>query len=142
MIRRVSFTVTGSPQPQPRPRMTRKGHVFTPPTAAAWKQAVRDAWALQGEAPFPGAVEILATFTLVRPASHWRKSGGLTASAPVQATGRPDTDNLLKAVMDALGDAGAYPNDAAVVRITASKSWQVSPMTPAGCEIILLHRDP
>ncbi|MES2706098.1 MAG: RusA family crossover junction endodeoxyribonuclease [Verrucomicrobiota bacterium] len=137
MNKTAHFHVTGTPAPQPRPRMTKRGHTYNPPSADAWKAAVRTAWRESGNPPFARHIRMRLEFFLARPAGHLTKRGALVKGAPAHPVGRPDVDNLAKAVMDALGDEKAFPNDAAVISLSASKAYADF----AGCRITITERD-
>ena len=140
MIRETSFSVIGTPAPQPRPRMTRAGRTYNPPSADAWKQAVREEWTSLNSPAFLNGLRLRLSFLLPRPASHYTSKGALTKSAPLKAVAKPDVDNLAKAVMDALENAGAFANDCAVLSLTVSKSYAMLP-EGAGCLITLSEID-
>lgn len=136
MTRTAYFTVTGTPKGQPRPRVTRFG-TYNGHSADTWKAAVRAAWAESGCQPFPRHLRMRLEFFLQRPASHLTKAGQLTKSAPIHPTCKPDADNLAKAVMDALGDAKAYPDDARIISLHVSKAYAAE----GGCRITITERD-
>lgn len=127
----LRFFVPGDPRGQPRARSARAGlrsRVYTPRTACdGWKESVRleALRAMAGGAggpPFTRAA-LSVVFRVQRPAGHLRADGGLRASAPVHHTGKPDLDNALKAVMDALTETGVWNDDTAVDRVSAAREW-------------------
>lgn len=143
MNRTETIYVPGTPAPQPRPRMTRTGRAYNPPTADAWKAAVRSGWTISANEPFmPFAhgLRVRMEFILARPAGHWKKSGGLVKSAPAEPLGKPDVDNLGKAVFDALENAGAFPNDSNILSAHLSKRYAAHDEVE-GCRITLTERD-
>ena len=140
MNRQASFYVSGTPQPQPRPRMTRTGRAYNPPTADQWKACVRSAWSEQRAESFARGLALTLRFVLARPASHWTTKQALTKSAPLQHTSKPDADNLAKAVMDALENAGAFLNDSQITDLRISKRWAAFSEV-AGCQINLSEID-
>lgn len=128
---KLSFFVSGLPKGQPRGRACvrrRKGGGFVggtydPGTADDWKACVRsDALkAIENAQPFfipifkPGVPVFCAiTFVFPRPKHHFGSKGGLKASAPTWHTAKPDRDNLDKATLDALTQAGVWSDDAQV----------------------------
>lgn len=129
MLKSLIFLTEGDPQPQPRIRARNgKTHarVYTPTTADEWKGKVfRDTLdTARGSAFEPGeALKIEITFNIQRPASHLKKSGELRSMAPWNHAQRPDIDNLVKAVLDAMGDAKVFHNDSQVVSVWAVKNW-------------------
>lgn len=133
----VSFFVHGEPKAQPRVKAFRRGKftgVYTPKTADAWKAAVRDAWSKSGSAKFAwGPLGVSLSFTMSRPKSHYRTNGLLKSDAPLMHTKKPDCDNIAKAVLDALTDAGAWTDDAQVVLLNVAK--RCCHAGQEGCEV-------
>lgn len=122
----VSLIVYGDPVPQPRPRITVRGafaHAYTPKKhfIHEYRLGVGLAWKRTEDEPFGGPVEVNIVCHFARPASHLRKDGSPKASAPLYP--RPDVDNLAKAVLDALTDAGAWADDSQVVSLAVRKKW-------------------
>jgi crossover junction endodeoxyribonuclease RusA len=101
----ITFTVPGSPVPKARPRLG-KGKVYTPQrtrdaeTAIAWHAKI----AMAGRKPHQGPVNLCIRFAV--------------SSKKVMA--RPDIDNLIKTVMDAINGV-AYVDDCQVTNISAWK---------------------
>lgn len=110
--------VLGNPKAQPRPRATTRGtfaRVYNPSTATEWKRLIIAASneAGLGDKPLEGAVHLRLLFLLQRPKKPKR----------LQATGKPDVDNLAKAVMDALSTAGWWNDDAQVTTLVVTKQY-------------------
>jgi Holliday junction resolvase RusA-like endonuclease len=123
----ILFFASGFPKGQPRTKAFRRGNhtgVFTPGTADAWKANVREAaHPNMPLAQFEGPLSVVLTFTLPRPKAHFTKKG-LRPNAPEYHTGKPDADNLAKAVLDALGDMQAFwRDDAQVARLIVVKTY-------------------
>lgn len=137
-----SFFVAGVPKPQPRAKAARIGgfvRLYTPYTkdAKAWRSAVI-AEALQrfhrGQV-LTGPLRLDLEFRLPRPKAHYLKAG-LRHDAPTHHTGRPDTDNLTKMVMDALSEAGVWADDCQVAQQETSKEYALTP-DRVGCQITI-----
>ena len=109
--------VQGVPKPQPRPRMTRQGHVYTPSTADAWKDAVQTAFMRRLKPQITIRVYLSVCFYLPRP-----KRVKPDAAMPSH-TGKPDLDNLLKSTMDALTEIGVWKDDSQVIQTAAEKHY-------------------
>jgi Holliday junction resolvase RusA-like endonuclease len=131
----VSLIVYGDPVPQPRPRITTRGsfaHAYTPKKhpVHAYRRRIMDA--VPAHLPglvdcFAGPVAVSIAFHFARPVSQLRKDGSPKPSAPLYP--RPDVDNLAKAVLDALTDAGAWGDDSQVVSLKITKKWSVTAHT-------------
>ena len=123
----ISFTVPGKPVPKARPRVTMHG-TYTPQSTREFEQRVRLAWKLSGAGTFPGGLPLCvfvdAAFPI--PASLSRRKREAMDGEPHIRRG--DLDNVVKAVLDALNGL-AYPDDAAVTLIRASKFWAPEPHT-------------
>ena len=136
----LSFHVPGLPKGQPRARACIRGKhagVYDPGTADSWKHAVADTWrTLPPREPLTGAVSLTLEFALPRPKNHYRTSGALKDSAPMLHIGKPDCDNLAKAVCDVLTRLGAWKDDALVWSMNVRRRW-ASDLRPSGCQIII-----
>jgi Holliday junction resolvase RusA-like endonuclease len=137
----IYFEVDGVPKGQPRPRafgMKRKDggvaiRVYDPGTAEAWKSAIAVAFRKKFDGldpkptlPIVGDVSLRMRFMFQRPKSHYRTgqhSAELRPDAPDWHTSKPDLDNLVKAVMDALTNIGIWRDDSQVAFMEAAKWW-------------------
>lgn len=121
----IRFTIGGPPRGQGRPRFTRSGRAYTHKDDIAWHSNVADYWNRSGEKPLvdvPYAVELFVR--MKRPQSHFKKSGGLTAKhSLIWSPGKPDLDNMVKGVLDALVGASAIPDDRLMIYLLATKRW-------------------
>lgn len=108
--------------------------MYDPGTADGWKGRVRsEAHAHRPATILTGPVQVCMVFTLPRPKAHFLKSG-LRPTAPSYHTGKPDSDNLAKAVLDALGDTAQWwKDDAQVARLSVLKNYG----DEAGCRIVI-----
>jgi crossover junction endodeoxyribonuclease RusA len=123
--------VQGQPKAQPRPKaFARGGHakVYTPNTADEWKRRVRQAaeWQIRSREPLTGPVSVALVFDFPRPKAHFRtgrNAGVLKPTAPQAHDITEDVDNLAKAVLDAMTNAGFWDDDRRVERLTVCKRW-------------------
>ena len=125
--------IAGLPKGQPRVRARRTGNhviMYDPGTADDWVESIRRS--VPGELQSnenPEALALAMNFVFPRPKSHFRsgKYGHLLKdSAPTIHTGKPDLDNAIKLVCDALGTPKnplIYSDDSCVVSIVSSKRW-------------------
>ena len=125
------FDVLGVPKGQPRARACIRGQragVYDPGTAAAWKANV-----LYAARPFIPAtpldcpIRLMVSLYFPRPARLTRKS---SPEGAIPYTSKPDADNALKAIMDALTDAGMWRDDALIYSATVEKFYASKDESP------------
>lgn len=126
----ICFSVQGEPKAQPRPKAARRGsfvHIYTPATAKNWKGLVASAAKpFLSDEPLDQPLRLDCIFKMPRPKAHYLKSG-LRPTAPKWHVGKPDTDNLTKAVMDCLTDAGMWRDDSIICVSSCVKVYANSP---------------
>lgn len=143
----ITFEIQGQPVPQPRPRVSTRGgfaRAYTPKGHAihGYRQAVELLAKTNGwrEGPAAGPVSVEIDCYLQRPPSHLTKAGEVRPSAPAWP-GRCDVDNLAKAVLDAITDAGTlWADDDQVVELVVRK--QYARRGAAGRTIVTVRRLP
>ena len=118
----IQFVVEGTPIAKARARVAvRSGRVFayTPARTANFETLVRlrAKEALKGRKPLDCPVIAGIEIFLPRPKSHYGKGGKLKDSAPLYPIGRPDLDNFVKAVCDAMNGV-CYKDDSQIVGYT------------------------
>ena len=133
----LDFFVAGIPKAQPRVKaFVRGGHagVYTPDSAEAWKQEVRrQAVANAPESLMSGVVRIQLDFFLPIPKVHLDRHGVPKPKSPVWCQKKPDLDNLIKAVTDAITDTQkVWLDDSQICEITATKTYA---MSRSGCSV-------
>ena len=133
----LSFFAAGIPKAQPRVKaFVRGGHagVYTPDSAETWKQEVRrQAVANAPESIVSGVVRVELDFFLPRPKTHLTKHGTPKAKSPVWHCKKPDLDNLIKAVTDAITDTQrVWLDDSQIWVIKASKTYALQAV---GCAV-------
>ena len=143
----ITFFVAGIPKGQPRSRACVRGKhagVYDPGTANDWKGLIRlearRAWEVDGVGtPFTGPTKIDESFFFPRPGNHFGSKKNvpyLKPDAPEWHTGKPDRDNLDKAVLDALKNLGILSDDAIVCDGKPTKRYAAPGATP-GCHITI-----
>ena len=126
---RIDCTVQGRPIPQGSLRSfanKNTGGIVTPqqPKVLKWRGDVRQAV----EARYPGlepredAFTVSLSFYFRRPKSHTNSKGVLKWNAPLWHTQSPDTDKLVRSILDALTGV-VWHDDKQVAFINASKYW-------------------
>lgn len=136
----LHVVIRGTPAPKGSLRHVGRGVLVESsarlrPWRAAVTAAAVDA-AGPGWEPIDGPIHVEVGFEFARPASHYgtgRNTARLRPGAPAYPATRPDLDKLVRAVLDALGDAGVWRDDARVVTVAAVKRWAPVP----GCWIRL-----
>lgn len=148
----INFFASGDPKGQPRPRAfamkiggTYQARVFDSGTAEHWKsQVATAAMPAAPERPIAGPVKLSLCFNLRRPRSHFRSGARATElrlDAPFNHVGKPDADNLAKAVMDALTQLGAFwRDDSQVAVLEVSKCYVIGNVPGVAVEIAEIMR--
>ena len=133
----VTFMVPGEPAGKGRPRFairkSRDGGSFvsvrTPDKTVVYENLIKIEYQQQtGRHRFPDdamlEMEIEAFFCIPKGASKKRKAAMLTGD--IRPTKKPDADNVLKAVADALNDI-AYRDDTQLVDCIVHKYYDTEP---------------
>lgn len=131
----IDVFIPGKAAPQGSKRHVGRGVlVESSKEVKPWRESIR--WALLGTPapdraawPLQGPVTVVLEFVLPRPKSTPKRS-----TPP--AVKRPDIDKLQRAVLDAIGSAGVWGDDAQVVEIHARKRLAELTEVP-GCRIRL-----
>ena len=126
--------VEGDPIAQPRARAVSfagRARMYDPGTAKPWRARIAAALASKRPAePVRGPVALTLRFYFRRPISHLRASGGLRKGANEMPVGRPDFDNLQKAVADELTQLSVWVDDSQVVDVIFSKRYAEGEQRP------------
>ena len=134
---KIDFFVAGIPKAQPRVKaFVRGGHagVYTPDSAETWKQAVRlQAIANAPESAVAHRVCVSLDFFMPRPKAHYKRDGSVKANQPIWHCKKPDLDNLIKAVTDAITDTQrVWLDDSQICQISATKTYALN---ASGCSV-------
>ena len=112
------FTILGDPRPQGRPRFARMGKfvkAYDPKDSRDYKQTLAAQIAAQNpEYIQDGAISLECEFIFARPKTLPKKV--------VDHTKKPDLDNLLKALKDAMTGI-VWHDDAQIVSLSARKDY-------------------
>lgn len=105
-----------------------KPRLFTRPSTRSYKDtlALFAASAMGSSPPLQGPLSMICRFSLPIPESWTRLKRNEAESGDLLPTGRPDIDNYVKAVADALNGI-AWTDDAQVVEMRASKRYAPEP---------------
>jgi Holliday junction resolvase RusA-like endonuclease len=114
----IFVSYEGGPVAWARVKRNAKGQAYTPAKQKAHRTGL--AWAIKaaaGKKKFAGSVAVNVQF------DYENKLTSITITEAVEAgkTTRPDVDNLLKQVLEAIEESGVIEDDAQVVFVTARK---------------------
>lgn len=109
----IVFSVEGNPRGKQRPRMARRGRrtiTYTPQETLEYERRIRESFllsSLKEELPLRGklAIEVVAVFPRTKALSFQYKNGTYKHGRErfFHAV-KPDADNVLKCVLDGIGD--------------------------------------
>ena len=130
---KAQFTVLGEPRGKGRPRFSKVGpyvRPHTPEDTASYENLIQVEFRRQcgdvfWEAKTPVKIIIIALYGV--PASTSKKKRAEMLDRIVRPTKKPDADNLVKVVMDALNHVAWY-DDAQVVDIDVRKYYGEQPL--------------
>lgn len=126
------FTVPGKPQGKGRPRFTHNGGAYTPKATKQYESLIRDCYIKSGGKLLaedkPIYLKIIACFA--PPQSTPKKTQALMWLNKILPLKRPDGDNIIKAVADALNGV-AYHDDSQVTDWVVKKRY-----VPEACLIV------
>ena len=123
------FTVPGEPRGKGRPRFTRTGHTYTDSETRAYENKIVACYRkAHGANRFPDTAFISATITayLPIPKSATKAQRAGMEAMEILPSRKPDADNIVKAVLDALNGI-AYKDDSRVQKIKCAKYYGADP---------------
>ena len=123
----IAITVPGTITPWKRAQRRRMANAvvtFTDRKVEAYHATVRLAAerAMNGSSPIEGAIEMVVTAVFAPPSSWSRKRQRLAIAGEIAKLTKPDIENSVKGVLDALQSI-AYRDDSQIVRLTAIKRY-------------------
>lgn len=121
----IALELSGRPEGKGRPRFGKGGRVFTPQATKLAEGRIIDAWTDAGQPRIDGPVSLTLRLEVARPKGHFTTKGELNKSGrrlPHPTGKKPDVDNALKLVMDAL-NRRAYRDDVDVISATVTRVW-------------------
>lgn len=130
------FKIPGEPVAKGRPRVTRYG-TFTPEKTLNYETLVKEMYAVTyGQTMLDGELDIDVKLFFQIPKSASKKKQELMELGKIRPTKRPDIDNCLKIITDALNGI-AYKDDSQIVQATVSKYYSNTPRA----EVIITKRN-
>ena len=132
----IYFTVDGQAVGKGRPRVSTIGgrpRMYTPARTVAWERLVAEACrsAMGGWRPSEHPISVRIDIRVSVPVS-WTVKRQVAALNGDEVPGKPDLDNVAKAVLDACNGI-AYTDDKQVARLTVSKAYS----TKSGVEVYM-----
>jgi len=123
----TKFTIPGEPMGKARPRICRNGHSFTPKKTVNYETLVKEMYSIAKGEYYENkqlAITVKAYFSI--PESKSRKQKELMINGVIQPTKKPDCDNILKIICDALNGV-AYKDDSQIVAARITKWYADKP---------------
>lgn len=124
----MEFIVEGDPQGKARPRFSRKsGTVYTPAKTAKYEKEIRQSFLAVGGKLIPngGYVTVAVDAYFKIPKSYIKRKRLACEQSIKRPDKKPDIDNILKVVLDALNKV-AYEDDKQVVEVRCRKWYSSS----------------
>ena len=127
----ITFTIPGPAVGKGRPKAARRGNfitMYTPEKTASYESMVKVLAqdAMNGEPPTKSPCTLIMTIEVSVPASWSDKKTKLALSGLIFPTTKPDLDNVLKTVCDAMNGI-AYDDDKQIVYCIIRKNYSVTP---------------
>lgn len=131
---RIVLRIAGKSQGKARPKFDpRSRRAITPKSNIISENDVRQIWREAGEPRFENKppLRMLVCISVPRPNTHFNSKGELNKKGREMhrpSNKKPDTDNAIKLVMDAL-NSRAYQDDVQIVEHAVVRDWGEWPQT-------------
>lgn len=142
MTRIIEYSVIGTPKPQSRPKFfrNRAGYMGTYSPKTDWfnivyTETLKKKQEILGDIKLSGAIEIVLEFIMPIPTSISKKKQEQLKFK--YHTKKPDIDNLIKAVLDAINYTNLWEDDRCIAKIVSSKIYGEEPQ----CRIVIREVD-
>lgn len=127
----LAFSMNGEPRGQGRPRATARGgyaSIYKDPKSRRYEASVRSVAQAQmnGREPLDGPLSVSLRFRMPIPKSASKRDKTAMAAGEIAHCGRPDLDNLAKAIFDGMNGA-VFRDDAQIVRTFLQKIYAEQP---------------
>lgn len=139
----IFLIIEGEPQGKGRPRAFRAGkgvRMFTPGKTKDYEQTVQAEAikAMMGKPPIFGPVELRLNLVCSVPASWSKTKRAQALAGEIVPTNKPDIDNVVKAICDAL-NAIVWHDDVQVVDLVVRKRFGEAPHVEATITPLVLR---
>ena len=133
-MKMIKFTYHGEAVGKGRPRVSRRGnyvHTYTPEKTRVFEEAIKFEFMASNSEKMPvyeRDIPLKANVTVgcSIPKSYTKKKQALCRDRVLVPNKKPDIDNILKAVFDAL-NGYAFEDDVQIVQVYAEKQYAVDP---------------
>ena len=115
----MKFTILGEPIAKARPRFS-KGRTYTPSKTINYENYVKLCYQEQCKEFLEGELQMEVKVYMQIPKSASKKKSEQMEAGHIRPTKRPDLDNIIKGIADALNGI-AYKDDSQIVRVTVEK---------------------
>lgn len=127
----ISFVIPGAPVGKGRPKFARRGNfvsTYTPEKTASYENLVKVVaqQAMAGKDLIQGAVCVGILLFVTPPASWSQKKQAEAIRGGVFPTSKPDVDNVIKGIFDAMNDI-VWKDDKQVCDLVLSKRYCTTP---------------
>ena len=127
-MKKAELFIPGTPVAKGRPKFGKYGHGYTPQKTREYEAYVRSYYKENCNIMFDGAIKITLTFYMPIPKSTSNKKKAQMALNEIKHIKRPDTDNMVKGITDAINGI-AYKDDSQITTIYANKRYGELPGT-------------
>ncbi|MCM8710522.1 RusA family crossover junction endodeoxyribonuclease [Clostridium sp. SYSU_GA19001] len=121
----IIFEIPGRPMGKQRPRLG-KGFTYTPKETVNYENLVKQIY-ISNKLPYmTGQICVDVTIQYDIPISTSKKKKELMLEGKIKPTKKPDIDNILKIIFDALNGI-AYKDDTQIYKVTCTKMYAEEP---------------
>jgi Holliday junction resolvase RusA-like endonuclease len=133
----IKITVPGNPMGKQRPRVMRSGFTYTPKKTVNYETQIRERFAASfpNHTPISEAVRMELKIFMYIPKSTSQKKLTQMINREIRPTKKPDIDNIVKVVADALNGI-AYADDKQIVSLVVEKYYSVRPRVEIGVGLV------
>lgn len=119
----IILTIPGKPFGKQRPRVTKTGIAYTPQETVNYENFIKLLYMQKyRDLKLEGPLRMIIRAFYKIPKSASRKDKELMEQNIIRPTKKPDVDNIVKVVLDALNDL-AYEDDRQIVELYVSKFY-------------------
>lgn len=134
----IRLIIPGPPLGKQRPRVLKTGKTYTPKETVNYETLVKELYATvyKMEKPKDGPLELQIQAYFAIPKSTSKVKRALMKSGKIRPTKKPDVDNIVKIVADALNGI-AYKDDSQIVSCKLEKYYSEIPRVQVQIEEIV-----